>query len=336
MLSPHLRAALTVLSAVVGIAARANVQAEQVDYTQLDARLARLESQLASQGGVRTAAYQESYYPPPVFSEAPVLEEVPATADCGSSSCSDDTCACQSAGWWDYCNSCCGGCNVYGDVQFTFMRAHVLEGGIGAANSKLAEEYEFSPRLIVGLEGGAGNGIRTRYWHYGHQLDDINNPGAGYRFEFSVFDLEAYHHIRGCRTDFTIGGGFRAARAGIEYAAEWNDVTALGLTLSLDAETRICHCGCHHWSVVYGGRISLLGGDWSGSGGAAIPTNRDDNLTVTELNFAVEHGCRVCCLDAYWRLGVELQNWRSDNLASGTNTDSIGFVGPSVQFGASF
>ena len=36
------------------------------------------------------------------------------------------------------------------------------------------------------------------------------------------------------------------------------------------------------------------------------------------------------------RLGFEMQNWHSDNLAGNTNTDSIGFVGPSVQFGASW
>ena len=49
----------------------------------------------------------------------------------------------------------------FADVQFNFLRAHVMENFAG----QLSEKFEFSPRLIVGFEGTerstAGPGIGT-------------------------------------------------------------------------------------------------------------------------------------------------------------------------------
>jgi hypothetical protein len=200
---------------------------------------------------------------------------------------------------------------------------------------KLSERYDLAPRTIVGIERFDGNGLRARYWHYDEQLADIANGGAPVGFEFEVFDLEGYHRFCMPRAEVTVSGGFRAAQIGTTFDGNWHDNTALGVTVAADGESLICCFGNQYWSGVYGARLSLLGGDWASSG-PGIPALRDDNFTVTELYGGLEHGCRLGAADLYWRLGIELQNWRSDNLSGNTNTDSIGFVGPSFQFGASF
>lgn len=54
----HLRAALIVMSAVVGLHACASAAAEQLLYSELDARLTRIEAQFARPIGVEKANYE--------------------------------------------------------------------------------------------------------------------------------------------------------------------------------------------------------------------------------------------------------------------------------------
>ena len=97
-----------------------------------------------------------------------------------------------------------------------------------------------------------------------------------------------------------------------------------------------CSQGCVGW--VYGGRLSILAGDWGGDADHNILTERvrDDNVIVHELYAGL--GFTRCCrnIDLNARLGFEMQNWHSDVLSEAADDGSIGFVGPGVEIGAQF
>ena len=85
---------------------------------------------------------------------------------------------------------------------------------------------------------------------------------------------------------------------------------------------------------VYGGRLSILGGDWGGEAGNAFVTSltQDDNVIVHELHAGIDYAICHGEFDLHTRLGFEMQNWHSDALAQ----NSIGIIGPSFLFGAEF
>jgi hypothetical protein len=219
---------------------------------------------------------------------------------------------------------------VYALVDIMFLRAHVIEGAFG----KLSEEYEFSPRLTFGAENGLGQGARARLWHYGHQLTTLGGTG-GVRFEWNVLDLDLTKRFVFGRTDAVLGGGVRLASTEITSQAVTDEIDQIGLTLGADFET-ICFCrGSSFFSSIYGGRLSLLGGDWERGG---VTQLRDDNIVVHELYAGVEFGCCQNGFDIFTQLKFEIQNWHSDYLAiaPGVNGYSVGFAGPSVSFGAAY
>ena len=300
-----------------------SVQAQNLNFSDLSARLAKIEAQLAIQDDVHQAA----------FCEGCGCGECGCGNGCGCCGCCDcgDCCGC-----CDCCNACgCGG-GTYAQFEILFLRAHVLEDAAGLG--KLSEEYEISPRFVLGFENGCGQGARIRYWHYGHQQNSIDDPALGVRFEWNVLDLEATNRLQFCRTDVVLGGGVRLANTEIMSSPNI-DADLIGLTAAVDAETVICCdcCRCSYWSAIYGSRLSILGGDWEGAGNTYIPGPiRDDNVVVTELYGGVEYGCCYRGLDLFSQLKFEVQNWHSDALAANAGTDSIGFVGPGFVIGAGY
>ena len=88
---------------------------------------------------------------------------------------------------------------------------------------------------------------------------------------------------------------------------------------------------------VYGGRLSLLGGDWGSDGNDFITErHRDDNVVVHELYAGIEAARCFRSCNVHARLAFEMQNWDSDVLSEAADIGTIGFVGPGIQIGAEF
>lgn len=225
--------------------------------------------------------------------------------------------------------------HLYAELDINFLRAHVSETTFG----KLSEKYEFSPRFVVGFSDVGGLSGRVRYWTYGRGTNSLDEEGV--HIEFDVFDFEATHLIEGKRSQVELAAGLRTAN--IEFKTEDEEFgnvrygsDLIGLTMAADGWTPIykCQAGCIGW--VYGGRLSILAGDWGGEDGAPLAARtQDDNTVVHELyvGLAATRCCRGVDLNA--ALAFEMQNWHSDVLSDATG-DSIGFVGPGVRIGADF
>jgi hypothetical protein len=283
-----------------------------VHYSQIEQRLAALETQVAAQQGVQAASYSSH-------------DGGAACAGCTSG------CGCQSG----CCESCYGG--VYFDFDMLWIRPHVNED---FADGKLSEEHHFSPRFILGYENCCGIGGRLRYWRYDHSVD-ILDPGQ-VRFGMDVLDVEATNHLCFRRTDLVLGGGLRMADITlVDDSGDDVDCDALGLTLAADIRTLLCSRCCNTWSWVYGGRVAVMGGDWNGDNDfintIVEPQVRDDNLFVQEIYAGLEYAYAFNNYDLFSRFTFELQNWRSDVLGEvSTTTDSISFIGPNVGFGVCY
>jgi hypothetical protein len=154
-----------------------------------------------------------------------------------------------------------------------------------------------------------------------------------------VFDIEATHRFQAGRADVGLAVGMRIAGIDLEDDDEDRVGTDLiGMTLAADARTPLCNFAEGTVSWVYGGRLSILGGDWGGS-----PTSdflpaplRDDNVMAEEIYVGVEYATGHRGFNVRGRLAFEIQNWHSDVLAQEAGTDSIGFIGPGAHVGVAF
>lgn len=222
--------------------------------------------------------------------------------------------------------------HIYGELEINFIRAHIPESGIG----KLSEKYEFSPRFILGFSGVGNLNGRARYWVYGRGTNGLD-AGDSIHIDLDVFDLEATHRFDWQRAQIELAAGVRLASIEIHDAdlnASGSDL--IGITAAADGWTPLfsgVH-GCFGWT--YGGRLSILAGDWSGDPDSEIVNelSRDDNVIVHELYAGI--GYTKCCrnLDFNARLAFEMQNWHSDVLSQ--EDFSLGFVGPGVEIGVQF
>ncbi|MEX0610970.1 MAG: hypothetical protein WD229_02515 [Pirellulales bacterium] len=220
----------------------------------------------------------------------------------------------------------------YAEAQVMFLRAHVLEESLG----KLSEKYEFTPRLILGYESPSGLGGRVRYWTYGRTTPNLDDPDDDLRLEFDVIDFEGTSRFRTTHTELVVAGGFRWAHIDTELDDESVDSNMPGITFAGDLRSTLCR-GCRsQWSGICGARWSLLGGDWEGDANGYIEPTRDDNVVVQEIYGGFEYLCHYSNYDLFARIIFEVQNWRSDALGESADTDSIGFIGPSVHVGAAF
>jgi len=223
--------------------------------------------------------------------------------------------------------------HVYAEVEINFMRAHIMEDTIG----KLSEKYEFSPRFIVGFTGVGNLDGRIRYWTYGRTNRTLEDDQL--RLEFDVLDFEATHLFTGRRSEILIGGGLRLARIELE---DTNDSNAgcdlMGITMAADGRTPLLTLEAGQFGWVYGGRVSILAGDWGGEPGNMLVDGRvrDDNVMNHELYAGLELARSLRGFNVHAQLAFEMQNWHSDVLAERADTDSISFVGPGLRLGAEF
>jgi hypothetical protein len=225
--------------------------------------------------------------------------------------------------------------HFFADVEINFLRLHLTEEAVG----KLSEKYEFSPRFVAGFTGIGPLDARARYWLYGRQTRTRDGDDA-IRLDFDVLDLEGTHRFGGPRSEVVLAAGLRLAS--IELIDKEDDSQAgadlLGLTMAADGRTRLASLEGGRLAWVYGGRLSILGGDWGHDDDGILPERlRDDNVVVHELYAGLELARCYRKLDLHARLAFEMQNWHSDVLAeSDFDTDSIGILGPGLRLGAEF
>ncbi len=220
------------------------------------------------------------------------------------------------------------------DIELMMLRPQIAETAIG----KLSENYQFSPRLILGVAGAGNFDGRLRYWHYDRNSDVLGADGS-IRLKFDVLDLEALHHFKPGKSDIAVSGGLRLAGIRLtDLESDECNTELLGLTMAADGLTPLGEFPGGHLGLVYGGRLSILGGHWDGD-----PTSqfvdariRNDNVLVNELYGGVELARRLGNFDVRARLLFEMQNWRSDVLAQYSGVESIGVLGPALQIGADF
>jgi hypothetical protein len=223
--------------------------------------------------------------------------------------------------------------HIYADVDLMFLRAHLMEEGFG----KLSEKYEFTPRFIFGFTDVGGLNGRIRYWTYGRENDVLSDGNV--RLEFDVWDIEGTHHFTGRRSVVALAAGVRFAQINLSDQDDDEAGTdLLGLTMAADGFTPCITSSHGTVGFVYGGRLSLLGGDWGGDDDHDFidERHRDDNVVVHELYAGIE--CSRCYrnCNVHARLAWEMQNWHSDVISDSTNIDTVALLGPGLQIGAEF
>jgi hypothetical protein len=219
---------------------------------------------------------------------------------------------------------------LFADVEFNFLRTHLNAAAIG----KLSEKYEFSPRVIVGFRETGWLDARARFWRYDHETAVLNGTRS-IQVQFDVLDIEGTHLFPGHRSEILLAGGLRIAS--IDLTDDDNDragADLVGMTLAAEARTWLSSFQGGYFTLVYGGRLSVLGGDWGTEMGSDfLPgLTQDDNVVVHELLAGIDYIVYHHNYDLHARLAFEMQNWHSDALAP----DSIGVIGPGIQFGVEF
>jgi hypothetical protein len=223
-------------------------------------------------------------------------------------------------------------CRYYASAEINLLRTHIGE----SAHGKLSEKYELSPRVTIGFNETEKIDGRVRYWHYSQDTPILG--GGRIDVEMDVLDVEATNLLASPRFEVLMGGGLRMA--GIDVTDANNAAAGadlLGMTVFAEGRTPLCTYQDGRIAWVFGGRLSILGGDWGGDAGNNFTGGsfQDDNLVVHELHAGVVYGVRRFDYDFHARLGFEMQNWHSDALSQ-TGGDSIGFLGPGFQIGAGF
>jgi hypothetical protein len=223
-------------------------------------------------------------------------------------------------------------CRWYADVELNFIRTHLSDFVFG----KLSEKYELSPRVIVGFKDAALLDGRVRYWHYGQDTPVLGDSAVN--VELDVLDIEATHRFNGKALQVLLGGGLRVAGIDIMQDGAGAGADLLGMTFFIDGRAPLWSLADGRFSWIYGGRLSILGGDWGGDPSSLLVGGliQDDNVVVHELHTGLDYAFRYEDVDFHIKAGFEMQNWHSDALSQNAGVDSLGFLGPGIQIGAAF
>ena len=121
------------------------VQAEDLSYSELAARLTALESELQTQ---RTDfASHSSGGGPEQF---------------GCKDCSKTACDCGGPAW-------------YAGYEVTFLKPYVSDNVFAPG---WGDDYGTGHRFVIGYDNGSGLGARVRYWMYNHNHQDATGAPA--------------------------------------------------------------------------------------------------------------------------------------------------------------
>ena len=117
----------------------------------------------------------------------------------------------------DVCGSCqkgkgnCGcGPSWYAGYEMTVLQTYINDQVSGPGYD---DAYGVGHRFIVGRDGGAGMGLRARYWMFNHGKDGLGAlAGEAIRFDVDVLDIEATLNEQMCNWDVMVSGGIRYGR----------------------------------------------------------------------------------------------------------------------------
>ncbi len=211
-------------------------------------------------------------------------------------------------------------------------------------DSRINDDFELAPRYVFGYDDAVG--ARVRYWSYDHgTLETIPLVGSiSQRLDLDVIDLEATTHLRHGGSDFVFSGGARIAHidvnnyfdTSITPTTRFEKSTMGGVTLAGEGRTNIV--GDEQWGTafVYGGRLSLLQGDWEGDDSSTLS---DFELNVQNERFIVPEaftGVEIRYGRAFTRLTVEMQDWQGSSSSNTLVFHKFGFTGYGVDVGWSF
>jgi hypothetical protein len=207
-------------------------------------------------------------------------------------------------------------------------------------DSEVNDAFKLSPRFVAGYDDVVG--ARVRYWTFDNSgFNPIaavtRQDGFGFQsLDLDVVDLEATTHIRHDGSDFLFSGGARIA--GIHWHHfdsvvfhRLDEKTTLG-GVTVAAEGRTTMLAREAWgsAFVYGGRLSMLEGEWStlvgvpSFGDFGIQNERfivPEVFTGVELNYG----------RLFTRLSVEMQDWRAES-----DGHNFGFTGYGFDLGYRF
>jgi hypothetical protein len=225
-------------------------------------------------------------------------------------------------------------CHFFGNIEANFLRVHMLEDAFG----KLSEKYELSPRFVVGVDGPGNFDARARYWIYDEEVRLIDDD-ENLQFKFNVFDVEGIHRIKTPAASLLLSAGGRFAHVElIDDDGNGTGADLIGITIAADTDVPLYVFPVGRLSGVFGGRMSILGGDWVGDDGSDFVPGRvrDDNVVVQEAYAGLQYEFVYGGVNLNARATFEMQNWHSDALAQNADTDSIGFLGPGLSIGATY
>jgi hypothetical protein len=161
----------------------------------------------------------------------------------------------------------------YAQGEILALRAHFGETALG----KVAEKYEASERLVIGVENHWGAGGRVRYWSDDRTTPIYGGTSNSIRFDFDVVDVEGTTRFATDRFDLVFAGGVRGAdiKIDIDSGRSRNDMP--GGTVAAELRALICR-DCDYgleWRSITAARVSIFGGDWEGGAGGLITPSRD-------------------------------------------------------------
>jgi hypothetical protein len=169
-------AVITASLAALASLASAPVNAENLSYSDLAARINALENELGSQQVT--------------------------LASCESSSC----CGAGTS------SNCCKSSSWAVGYEAVALQPRISETG---ANREFSDDYGVGGRFILGYDGGSGMGARMRYMLYNHGHNYESGPAGSVGIDMDVLDFEVTLQEQLRNWNLMFSGGFRYAALGL-------------------------------------------------------------------------------------------------------------------------
>lgn len=200
-------------------------------------------------------------------------------------------------------------------------------------------DFGFSERVEAGYQFEQC-GLRARFWHFDDNYVVSPQYPRQLGIELDTLDFEATKQVG----DFAISGGIRVV--------DWRYTSTLinppfiepsyralddsyGVTLAAEGNTALCAGESWRLAAVYGGRISLLTGEWHADPGfsqSLVGYGRDtQDILECWTGIEARYGC------AFARATLEMQRWQSNALQQDfTYFGALGLLGIGTTVGVTF
>lgn len=306
--------------ALTGFAVCADAQVSGVQGSDVQARLAALEEEVA------------------------LLRSQPAAGD----SCAPDWC------------QPCGGPVWDAGAELTLLRLYsnsIVLDDILEDELEITPDYDLEAgiRAWLGQEYASGLGWRVSGWTFDDHasVDFLGLAELNSEIDLYTVDFEILRRGRFCGWDLLASGGVRIAGIQREYSIGTDDLLlwfnddfdGAGLTLALGAEQGL---GCSNFSVYADFRGSIVFGDTDfeigiGDMGDVIGviddleaihgSVNDRAVLIWQMRLGVEYERTLRVGTLFGRAGVEAQAWQLPPAALGLLDDTIGLFGPTFALG---